>query len=114
MNNPIENLFTTALGLQPPWHIAKVELNTAKRWIDFEVEHTGKRAGCPACGAAHELIHDRVRQSWRHLDFFSSKPGCMPRYRACNARVAANLCMSKLEHLPKNPLMAAIPRQECS
>ncbi len=70
MNNPIESLFTTALGLQPPWHVAKVELDTAKRRIDFEVEHTGKRAGCPACGAARELIHDRVRRSWRHLDFF--------------------------------------------
>ncbi len=41
MNNQIEALFTTALGLQPPWHVAKVELNTAKRRIDFEVEHTG-------------------------------------------------------------------------
>ena len=70
MNTQIEALFTTALGLQPPWHVAKVELNTAKRRIDFEVEHTGKRAGCPACGVEHQLIHDRVRRSWRHLDFF--------------------------------------------
>ena len=70
MNNQIEALFTTALGLQPPWHVAKVELNTAKRRIDFEVEHTGRRAGCPACGFEHQLIHDRVRRSWRHLDFF--------------------------------------------
>lgn len=61
---------TTALGLQPPWHVAKVELNTAKRRIDFEVEHSGRRAACPACGFEHQLIHDRVRRSWRHLDFF--------------------------------------------
>lgn len=70
MNNQIEALFTTALGLQPPWQVAKVELNTGKRRIDFEVEHTGRRAACPACGAEHQLIHDRVRRSWRHLDFF--------------------------------------------
>ncbi|EPZ16559.1 hypothetical protein M622_11650 [Thauera terpenica 58Eu] len=70
MSTQIEALFTTALGLQPPWHVAKVELNTSKRRIDFEVEHTGKRAACPACGAEPELIHDRVRRSWRHLDFF--------------------------------------------
>ena len=70
MNNQIEALFTTALGLQPPWHVAKVELNTAKRRIDFEVEHSGRRAACPACGFEHQLIHDRVRRSWRHLDFF--------------------------------------------
>lgn len=42
MNNQIEALFTTALGLQPPRHVAKVELNTGKRRIDFEVEHTGR------------------------------------------------------------------------
>lgn len=70
MSNQIEALFTTALGLQPPWHVAKVELDTAKRRIDFEVEHTGKRAACPSCGAEHQLIHDRARRSWRHLDFF--------------------------------------------
>ncbi|AVR90114.1 ISL3 family transposase [Thauera aromatica] len=70
MNTQIEALFTTALGLQPPWHVAKVELNTGKRRIDFEVEHTGRRAACPACGAEHQLVHDRVRRSWRHLDFF--------------------------------------------
>jgi len=70
MNNQIEALFTTALGLQSPWHVAKVELNTGKRRIDFEVEHTGKRAACPACGVEHQVIHDRVRRSWRHLDFF--------------------------------------------
>lgn len=50
MNNHIEALFITALGLRPPWHVAKVELNTTKRRIDVEVEHTGKRAVCPACG----------------------------------------------------------------
>ena len=70
MSTPIEALFTTALGLQPPWYVAKVELDTAKRRIDFEVEHTGKRVPCPACGAAHQPVHDRVRRSWRHLDFF--------------------------------------------
>ena len=70
MSNQLEALFTTALGLQPPWHVAKVELDTAKRRIDFEVEHSGKRAACPECGAEHQLIHDRVRRSWRHLDFF--------------------------------------------
>lgn len=36
----------------------------------FEVEHGGKRAVCPNCGAEHQMIHDRVRRSWLHLDFF--------------------------------------------
>ena len=70
MSLQVEALFTAALGLQSPWQVVKVELNTAKRRIDFEVGHTGKRADCPACGVQHQGIHDRMRRSWRHLDFF--------------------------------------------
>jgi hypothetical protein len=44
INNQIETLFTTALGLQPPWHVAKVELNTGKRRIDFVVPEIFIRA----------------------------------------------------------------------
>ena len=68
MNTQIEALFTAALGLQSPWEVVSVELNTGKRRIDFEVAHKGKQASCPVCGQAHQLIHDRVRRSWRHLE----------------------------------------------
>lgn len=95
MNTQIEALFTTALGLQPPWYVAKVELNTAKRRIDFEVEHTGGRATCPACGAEHQLIHDRVRRSWRHLDFFQFEAWL----HAAIPRVQCNGC-GKTTQLP--------------
>ncbi len=70
MSLQIETLFTAALGLQAPWHVTRVELDTGKQRIDFEVGHTGKRVACPACGIEHQMIHDRVRRSWRHLDFF--------------------------------------------
>jgi len=70
MNLSVETLFTAALGLQAPWEVKEVELNTAKRRIDFEVGYTGKKHACPACGAAEQGIHDRVRRDWRHLDFF--------------------------------------------
>jgi transposase len=70
MNLPVETLFTAALGLQTPWVVREVELNTAKRRIDFEVTCDTKRLACPACGAAEQGIHDRVRRDWRHLDFF--------------------------------------------
>ena len=66
----IESLFTAALGLQAPWVVEKVELDTAKHRIDFEVGCTAKRLACPSCGAPDQLIHDRNRRSWRHLDFF--------------------------------------------
>jgi transposase len=66
----VEGLFTAALGLIDPWQVDKVELNTAKRRIDFEVVNTAARLACPACGAQAQPIHERVRRSWRHLDFF--------------------------------------------
>lgn len=70
MNKQIEALFTTALGLQSPWQVAKVDLDTARRRIDFEVKYTAKRSACPECGLVDQGIHDRMPRSWRHLDFF--------------------------------------------
>jgi transposase len=66
----IEALFTSALGLQLPWAVGDVKLDTAKRRIDFEVLCKGSRFACPQCGQADQRIHDRLRRSWRHLDFF--------------------------------------------
>ena len=66
----MEGLFTAALGLQVPWEVKSVALDTGKRRIDFEVGCEAKRLNCPACGAADQGVHDRVRRDWRHLDFF--------------------------------------------
>jgi transposase len=70
MNVGIEALFTSALGLQPPWVVEEVKLDTAKRRIDFEITCGSALLACPACGAAGQPVHDRMRRSWRHLDFF--------------------------------------------
>ena len=70
MSIGIEALFTSALGLVPPWEVDKVELDTARRRIDFEVRCTAKTLACPSCSAAAQPVHDRLRRSWRHLDFF--------------------------------------------
>lgn len=66
----VEALFTSALGLVPPWEVEKVDLDTARRRIDFEVRCMAKTLACPVCGAAAQAVHDRLRRSWRHLDFF--------------------------------------------
>ena len=66
----VEVLFTAALGLSRPWEVQKVDLDTVKRRIDFEVSYAAGKPACPACGALEQPIHDRVRRSWRHLDFF--------------------------------------------
>jgi transposase len=66
----VETLFTSALGLVAPWEVAKVDLDTAKRRIDFEVRCNAKLLSCPHCNTPAQGIHDRLRRSWRHLDFF--------------------------------------------
>ena len=70
MSLSTEALFTEALGLQAPWRVERVELSTAKRRIDFDVICTNRRMSCPHCGTLDQGIHERVRRSWRHLDFF--------------------------------------------
>jgi len=70
MNLSTEALFTAALGLQAPWRVERAELSTAKRRIDFDVVCSGQRMTCPHCGVVDQGIHERVRRSWRHLDFF--------------------------------------------
>ena len=70
MSIGVETLFTSALGLRPPWAVEDVKLDTAGRRIDFEITCQGARMACPECGADHQPLHDRLRRSWRHLDFF--------------------------------------------
>ena len=70
MNVGVEALFTSALGLQSPWVVEDVKLDTVKRRIDFEVGCQGALLACPHCGVASQPVHDRLRRSWRHLDFF--------------------------------------------
>ena len=70
MSVGIEALFTSALGLQAPWAVCDVRLDTAKHRIDFDVECKQPLLACPACGAASQKVHDRLARSWRHLDFF--------------------------------------------
>lgn len=70
MGMGVETLFTSALGLQAPWEVVDVKLDTAKRRIDFEIKCSSSLLACPACGLAEQRVHDRLRRSWRHLDFF--------------------------------------------
>jgi transposase len=70
MSVSIEGLFTGALGLVAPWAVEKVELDTTRGRIDFEVRCKAKTLTCPHCGAAEQRIHDRLHRAWRHLDFF--------------------------------------------
>ena len=66
----IEALFTSALGLQAPWSVQKVALDTSRRRIDFDLACNASRLPCPHCAGAAQGVHDRLTREWRHLDFF--------------------------------------------
>ncbi|MHA5818870.1 ISL3 family transposase [Pseudomonas aeruginosa] len=69
----MEQLFTQALGLSPPWVVISVDFRQAEGAIHFAVECQAQRLACPACGAAEQPIHDRIERRWQHLHFFQFK-----------------------------------------
>jgi transposase len=70
MGISVEGLFTTALGLVPPWEVESVDLDQAAHRIEFRVRSNTHRFTCPACGVLDQPRHDGVARKWRHLDFF--------------------------------------------
>ena len=63
-------LFTTALGLQPPWEVKSLEFNASEHRLDILVDfQRGASFPCPVCGAPSKA-HDTEEKTWRHLDFF--------------------------------------------
>jgi transposase len=66
----IEALFTNALGLQAPWSVKAVKLDTNRRRIDFDLKCDAQRLPCPNCAVPEQGVHDRLQRQWRHLDFF--------------------------------------------
>ena len=69
----MEPLFTQALGLSPPWAVTSVDFRQPEGAIHFVVECQAQRLACPACGAAQQLIHDRIERRWQHLHFLQFK-----------------------------------------
>lgn len=69
----MEQLFTQALGLSPPWAVTSVDFRQPEGAIHFAVECQAQRLACPACGAAEQPIHDRIERRWQHLHFFQFK-----------------------------------------
>ena len=61
-------LFETILGIQAPWHIIRVALDTTGERINLWAEHAATRWPCPECQQdlpCHDHADERV---WRHLD----------------------------------------------
>jgi transposase len=65
------DLFQLALGLVPPWMVADAKFDAKNKRLDIEIDFkTGGRFACPECGKADCPVHDTVKKTWRHLNFF--------------------------------------------
>jgi len=65
------DLFQLALGLVPPWMVVDSKFDADKKRLDIEIDFkTGGRFSCPKCGKADCPVHDTVKKTWRHLNFF--------------------------------------------
>ena len=62
-------LFETILGIQAPWTIARVALDTSGERVDLWAEHTDDtRWPCPECQQALACRDHAEERVWRHLD----------------------------------------------
>lgn len=97
MSVGVEALFTSALGLQLPWVVEDVKLDTNKRRIDFEIgcqrstltcRHAGKPGVQFACDvsatslqvAVASAVDGGIKYLEPHLTerhFFSQRQACM-------------------------------------
>jgi transposase len=62
-------LYQHLLGLQSPWHVERVELDTkAQRVVVFAAHRKDASFACPDCGTPSPLHDHDEERSWRHLD----------------------------------------------
>jgi len=61
-------LFETILGIQTPWRISCVALDTTGERVDLWAEHAETRWPCPECQQALPCHDHADERMWRHLD----------------------------------------------
>jgi transposase len=91
------DLLQLALGLVPPWMVAAADFEAEKKRLDIEIDFkTGGRFPCPDCGKADCPVHDTVKKTWRHLDFFQHQAFLHARV----ARIDCRNCGVRLVNVP--------------
>ena len=61
------DLYAQVLGLQSPWTVSDVALNSEQQEVVVRVENKSQRPPCPVCRSAAPR-YDSVVRRWRHLD----------------------------------------------
>ena len=91
------DLFQLALGLVPPWMVAAAKFDAGEKRLDIEIDFkTGGRFACPECGKADRPVHDTVKKTWRHLNFFQHQAFLHARV----ARIDCPDCGVRLVNVP--------------
>jgi predicted RNA-binding Zn-ribbon protein involved in translation (DUF1610 family) len=91
------DLFQLALGLVPPWMVMDAKFDADKKRLDIEIDFkTGGRFACPECGKADCPVHDTVKKTWRHLNFFQHEAFLHARV----ARIDCPDCGVRLVNVP--------------
>jgi transposase len=66
----VNQLFTMALGLTPPWTVTELTFSADDKRLDVKLDFArGSLFPCPTCGI-ESPVHDTEKQTWRHLNFF--------------------------------------------
>jgi transposase len=61
-------LFETILGIQSPWRISRVAVDTTGERVDLWAEHADTRWPCPDCAQELPCRDHAEERVWRHLD----------------------------------------------
>lgn len=69
-NQPdLHHHYSLLLGLVPPWLVVNVNLDTASRLVEIEVQWpSNHEVECPECGRSCSIKDHREERKWRHLD----------------------------------------------
>jgi len=69
------DLFQQALGLVAPWRVVEAFFDADQRRLEVRIDfERGATFACPQCAGEGCEVHDTETKTWRHLDFFSTRP----------------------------------------
>jgi len=90
-------LFTSALGLTPPWRVERSNFNAEQRLLELYVDfQEGAKFPCPECKSSGCAVHDTQEKRWRHMDFFQHQSFIIARV----PRVTCDRCGVRLVNVP--------------
>jgi len=70
MPDGVATFFTSVLGLQAPWEVEKVSLDSERKRIDFTLSCDAQHLECPVCGLLDQGIFDRIQRDWQYRACF--------------------------------------------